>query len=59
MSHTATEEMNRLIQDPLEVSGMEAGNVAVEPRPERAELLVRGACAGLAHAAEARSIGWS
>lgn len=56
MVHRAAEQMNRLIQDLLEVSGMEAGNVAVEPRPERAEPLVREGCEALVHAAEAKSI---
>jgi signal transduction histidine kinase len=52
----ATWQMNRLIQDLLEVSAMEAGNVSVEPRPEEPETLVREACALQQHAADTRGI---
>lgn len=56
MIHRVARQMNRLIQDLLEVSGIEAGHVAVEPSPEPVEPLVREACALLEHAAEAKTI---
>ncbi|HEV2149224.1 MAG TPA: hybrid sensor histidine kinase/response regulator [Longimicrobiaceae bacterium] len=52
----AAGQMNRLIQDLLEVSGMEAGNASVEPRPEPVEPLVREACSLLAHAAAVKPV---
>jgi signal transduction histidine kinase len=48
--------MNRLIQDLLEVAGMEAGHIAVEPRPEQVEPLLREGCTSLDHVASAKSI---
>ncbi|HEX2191525.1 MAG TPA: ATP-binding protein [Longimicrobiaceae bacterium] len=56
MIHRAAGQMNRLIQDLLDVSIMEAGKVSVEPRPEPVEPLVREACGLQEHTAEARSI---
>ena len=56
MIHRAAGQMNRLIQDLLEVSAMEAGNVSVDPRPEPAEPLVHEACGLLGHVAEAKGI---
>jgi signal transduction histidine kinase len=52
----ASGQMNRLIQDLLEVAGMEAGNIAVDPRAVAVEPLVRDACEMQAHAAEARGV---
>jgi signal transduction histidine kinase len=52
----AAGQMNRLIQDLLEVAGMEAGNISVEPATEAVEPLLRAACLAMEHAAEARSI---
>jgi signal transduction histidine kinase len=57
MIRRATAQMNRLIQDLLEVSGMEAGNISMEARPEAVESLVRDGCGMLEHAAGAASIG--
>jgi signal transduction histidine kinase len=57
MIRRATAQMNRLIQDLLEVSGMEAGNISMEARPEAVEPLVREVCGMLEHAASAGSIG--
>lgn len=54
--HRAAEQMSRLIQDLLEVSGMEAGLVSVEPRPEPVEPMVREACTLMQHAADAKGI---
>jgi signal transduction histidine kinase len=52
----AAERMNRLVQDLLEVSGMEAGQVTVTARGEPVEPLIREACASLAHVAYAKAI---
>lgn len=52
----AAGQMNRLIQDLLEVSGIEGGSVSIEPRAEPVEPLVREACSLLDHAAEERSV---
>ena len=54
--HRAAGQMNRLIQDLLDVSTLEAGKVSVDPRPEPVEPLVREACGLLGHAAEAKRI---
>jgi signal transduction histidine kinase len=56
MIHRAAGQMNRLIQDLLEVAAMEAGNVSLELRPEPVEPLVRGACSSHAHTAAAKQI---
>lgn len=56
MIHRASGQMSRLIEDLLEVSGIEAGNVSVDPVPAELEPLVREACEVQAHEAEARSI---
>ena len=55
--HRAAGHMSRLIQDLLEVSGMEAGHVSIEPAPVQVEPLVREACRLQEHAARAGSIG--
>jgi signal transduction histidine kinase len=52
----AAGQMNRLIRDLLEVSGVEAGTVSIEPRAEAVEPLVREACSLLEHAAQAKSV---
>jgi signal transduction histidine kinase len=57
MIRRAGEQMNRLSQDLLEVSGIEAGHVLIEPCPEPVEPLMRDACTLLEHAAEAKAIG--
>jgi len=54
--HRAARRMNRLIQDLLEVAGMEAGNLALDPEPEAVEPLVREACDMLHHAAEEKGV---
>jgi signal transduction histidine kinase len=54
--HRAAGRMNRLIQDLLEVAGMEAGNFAIDARPEAVGPLVSEACETMKHAAEARQI---
>jgi signal transduction histidine kinase len=56
MIRRATHQMNRLIGDLLEVSGMEAGHIALDKSLENVALLVREACEQLSHAAEAKSI---
>jgi len=54
--HRAARRMNRLIQDLLEVAGMEAGNLALDLRPEAVEPLVREACEMLHHAAQEKGV---
>lgn len=56
MIRRATYQMNRLIGDLLEVSGMEAGHITLETSLENVALLVREACEQLSYAAEANSI---
>jgi signal transduction histidine kinase len=56
MIHRASEQMNRLIEDLLQVSGIEAGHLPVDPQPVVVEPLVREACSLLQHAAEAKRI---
>lgn len=56
MIHRAAEQMNRLIQDLLEVSGIEAGHLRVDAAPEAVEPLVREACALLEHVAGGKKI---
>lgn len=56
MIHRAAGQMSRLIQDLLEVAGMEAGHVSIEPSPEPVEPLVREACGLQAHAAGAKAV---
>ena len=56
MIRRAAGQMNRLIQDLLEVAGMEAGHISMELRPETVEPMVRDACDLQAHAAEARGV---
>lgn len=52
----AAGQMDRLIQDLLEVAGMEAGTISVEPSEEAVESLLRGACRAMEHAAAAKQI---
>jgi signal transduction histidine kinase len=52
----AAEQMDRLIQDLLEVSGMEAGHITLHRRPEPVEALMREVCSTMDHAAGARAI---
>jgi signal transduction histidine kinase len=52
----AAGQMNRLIQDLLEVAGMEAGNISIEPREEAVDPMVRAACLAMDHAASAKQI---
>jgi signal transduction histidine kinase len=54
--HRAAGRMNRLIQDLLEVSSAEAGEIAIEPRPQPPALLVREACDLFQHAAAEKTI---
>ena len=56
MIKRAAGQMNRLIQDLLEVSSVEAGHFPMEVRAEPVEPLVREACALLEHAAAQKSI---
>ena len=56
MIKRAASQMNRLIQDLLEVSSVEAGHFPMELRAEPVEPLVREACTLLEHAARSRSI---
>lgn len=52
----ASKQMNRLIQDLLEVAGMEAGNVPVEPREERVDPLLHAVCFAMQNVAAAKGI---
>jgi signal transduction histidine kinase len=52
----AAERMNRLTQDLLEVSGIEAGHFAITPAPEAVASLVEEACGAMASAAAAKVI---
>jgi signal transduction histidine kinase len=56
MIRRAAVHMNRLIQDLLEVAGMEAGAISVEPKKESVDPLVRVACRAMEHAASAKQI---
>jgi signal transduction histidine kinase len=56
MIRRAAGHMNRLIQDLLEVAGMEAGTISVEPREEALDPLLRVACRAMEHAATAKQI---
>jgi signal transduction histidine kinase len=47
----AVGQMNRLTQDLLEVAGMEAGNISIEPRQEPVDGLLRSACSTMQHVA--------
>jgi signal transduction histidine kinase len=54
--HRAVGQMSRLTRDLIEVSGLESGQVRIEPREENTEALVRGACRQHESAAESASI---
>lgn len=56
MIRRAAGQMNRLIQDLLEVSSVEAGHFPMELHTEPVEPLVREACTLLEHAAASKSI---
>ena len=56
MIHRATRQMSRLIEDLLEVSAVEAGNIRIETAREPVARLVEEACALQEHAAEERDI---
>ena len=56
MIRRAAGQMNRLIQDLLEVSSVEAGHFPMELRAEPVEPLVREACTLLEHAASLKHI---
>jgi signal transduction histidine kinase len=56
MIRRAAGQMNRLIQDLLEVSSVEAGHFPMELRTEPVQPLVREACTLLEHAAASKSI---
>ena len=59
MIHRAAGQMQRLIQDLLEVSGVEAGQVRIDPAPQEVEPLLREACTLLDHVAAERGIALS
>src|SRR5918999_1334436 len=52
----ATERMNRLIQDLLDVKRIEQGRLAVEPRPERMSAILRDAVDMLRPLADAQAL---
>ena len=54
--HRAAGQMHRLIEDLLEVSGIEAGHLPIQPRPEPVEPLLREACSLMRHEADAQEI---
>lgn len=55
----AARQMNRLIQDLLEVAGVEAGHISVEPRAERVQPMLEGACLTMQNVAETKQIALS
>jgi signal transduction histidine kinase len=52
----AAGQMNRLIQDLLEVAGMEAGNISVALQAEPVDGLLRSACRTMEHVASEKGI---
>jgi signal transduction histidine kinase len=56
MIRRAVGQMDRLIQDLLEVSGMEAGNISIAPQEEPVDRLLRSACRTMEHAAMEKRI---
>jgi signal transduction histidine kinase len=52
----AVGHMNRLVQDLLEVAGMEAGTISVEPQEEEVDELLRLACSTMQRVADAKQI---
>ena len=56
MVHRAAGQMNRLIQDLLDVSGLEAGQLSMQARPEAVAPIVQEACAMHESAAIAKSV---
>lgn len=52
----AVRQMDRLIEDLLDVARIESGTLSLRPHPQRIEPLLRQAVEELRHAAEARSI---
>jgi signal transduction histidine kinase len=56
MIQRAVGHMNRLIQDLLEVAGMEAGQISVEPQEEPVDRLLDSACRTMQHGASAKRI---
>jgi signal transduction histidine kinase len=56
MIRRAADHMHRLIQDLLDVAGIEAGSFAVELRREAADTLVNEACTLLEHESQSRGI---
>ncbi|HSJ10889.1 MAG TPA: HAMP domain-containing sensor histidine kinase [Longimicrobiales bacterium] len=56
MVHRAARQMHRLIQDLLDISGMEAGNVSLQLMPEAVQPMMEEACAALEHVAATRSV---
>jgi signal transduction histidine kinase len=56
MIQRAVRQMDRLVKDLLEVAGMEAGSIAVEPRSEPVDGLLRSACKTMEHVATANRI---
>ena len=56
MVHRAAGLMNRLIQDLLEVSGMEAGQVSIDAVPVPVDSLLQESCAAQQHAADTQNV---
>ena len=56
MIHRAAGQMNRLIQDLLDVSGLEAGHLSIDPSSHAVAPLIREACAVQEHVAEGKGI---
>ena len=56
MVYRAAGQMNRLIQDLLDVSGLEAGQLSMQPQPEAVVPMVREACAMYEGAAAEKSV---
>jgi signal transduction histidine kinase len=56
MIQRAVGHMNRLTQDLLEVAGMEAGTISVEPQEEPVDRLLRSACRTMQSVASAKRV---
>lgn len=56
MIQRAVSQMDRLIQDLLEVSGMEAGNISIETSEQPVDRLLHSACRTMEHVAREKQI---
>jgi signal transduction histidine kinase len=56
MVHRAARQMHRLIQDLLDISGLEAGKLSLQLMPEAVQPMIEEACTALGHVAAERSV---